>query len=201
MIPFWEVKCVGTLLRTQLWFLSVCVNLSLVSLSDCVQFQSDNDQSGVPAGQGVCRAQRRHLGPQRHQEPTGGAGYSICRCFTQSLSYTASFIFSSDVSFVFHPLSFPFNLSPVLLCFVYLHTVVKWCNLLFSPQTTLRCCGALRLESASSNIWATKDQVMFLTYMTFIEISSSVRTQTDSNFNFKTHTHIYLYLFKMSGAC
>lgn len=95
-----DVTRVGTLLRTPLGHGVFCVDLSLVSLSDCVQLQSDNDQSSVPAGQGVCQPQRRHLGPRRHPEPTGGAGYRICRCFIQSLSYTTSFSFSSDVSSV-----------------------------------------------------------------------------------------------------
>lgn len=81
-----RVKCVGTLwgsARGVVPPISFCVNASLMSLSDCVQFQSDHVQSGVPAGQGVCRPQRRHLGPERHQDSTRGARYSVCRYFTR----------------------------------------------------------------------------------------------------------------------
>lgn len=42
-----------------------------------------------------------------------------------------------------------------------------------SIQTTLRCCGALRRESASSNIWAIKDQVELEMCGTFIIIESN----------------------------
>lgn len=64
--------------------------------SDCVQFQSDHVQSGVPAGQRVCGSQGRHLGPQRHQDPTCGARDSVCRYFllcscTLLMSYSLFF--------------------------------------------------------------------------------------------------------------
>lgn len=64
-----------------IWDFLVRVNIGLMLPSDCVQFQSDHVQSGVPAGQRVCGSQGRHLGPQRHQDPTCGARDSVCRYF------------------------------------------------------------------------------------------------------------------------
>lgn len=83
-----------------IWDFLVSVNIGLMLPSDCVQFQSDHVQSGVPAGQRVCGSQGRHLGPQRHQDPTCGARDSVCRYFllcsrTLFTSYSLYFFFIS----------------------------------------------------------------------------------------------------------
>ena len=132
-------------------FRCLCVNLSLVSPLDCVQFQSDHVQSRVPAGQGVHRPQRWHLGPQRHQDTARGAGHSICRYGTRFISGTSSFICSPNIMYAIANTLLPSIRNGKKLLFIY-HVF---------QQTTLRCCGALKLGSASSNIWAIKDQVEF----------------------------------------
>lgn len=74
-----------------------CINVTSMSVSDCVQFQSDHVQSGVPAGQGVCRPQRRHLGPERHQDAACGARDGVCRyptCFLLFCPFFFGSIFS-----------------------------------------------------------------------------------------------------------
>lgn len=71
--------------------------MDVLSVSDCLQFQSDHDQSRLPAGQRICRPPGRHLGPRRHQNPTRGSRYSLCR---QVSTFSLDVCFSSDSSSV-----------------------------------------------------------------------------------------------------